>query len=604
MAKITHKCKSVSRLITPVAFAIALAACTTTSTKAPRGADITSSPTESSAAYILKADNSQGVTQSDWLILALKSAVAADDQRQAELLIGRLVTQSLTHSQIAEWQLARAELRRNQSDYLSALQRLDFQPFWQLEAAQWQRYYELRHELHLFTADYLEASRDLIELARYTKSEERTSELWASVWQHVSALNLVETDSLPIKNDEVILSGWLSLSQQLNTLKDRPMLLQSSLKRWFSEHPTHPANVYPPQQIQDILALEIIQPENVALLLPLTGRFGPQGIRVRDGFINAMFDDSKRDAIVHFKVIDTNEVKMDDIVVQLEADKTQFVVGPLIKSEIIEFQDLNRGIIAQLALNIPDEINPANNSCYFTLSPEQEVEQAAEHLFEKGHKHPLFLAPKGKYGDRLAQAFTDKWQQLTSEQPDVHFFGKRSELQRQVNEVFGLSASERRIKQMAQLLNMDIKHEARSRRDIDAVYMVATSAELTLLKPFIEVAINPGVAAPKLYASSRSNNGTQQQLSELQGVEFSDIPFLVDGDTAFKAKFEKIWPKSNKTETRLHALGMDAYQLISELPQMKVIEGYSAEGKTGTLSIDSQCVIQRQISWNQHGVTD
>ncbi len=604
MAKITHKRKSVSRLLTPVVFAITLAACTTLPTKAPKGADITSSPTESSAVYILKADNSQGITQSDWLILALKSAVAEGDQKQAELLIGRLATQSLTHSQIAEWQLARAELKRNQSDYLSAIQKLNFQSFWQLDDTQWQRYYELRHELHLLTSDYLEASRDLIKLAPYIEDEQQKGALWASVWEHISALNLIEAEYLPINSDEVILSGWVSLSQQLNTLQDRPMLLQSSLKRWLSDNPTHPASFYPPLQIQGILALEMIQPENIALLLPLTGRFGPQGIRVRDGFINAIFDDSKRDTIINFKVIDTNEMKMEDIVTELVENKTQFVVGPLIKSEIMEFQVLNQGIISQLALNMPDKIDATNNSCYFTLSPEQEVEQAAEHLFNNGHISPLFLAPEGSFGHRLAQAFSEKWLQLTTEKPDIHYFGKRAELQHQVNTVFGLSASERRISQMKKLLNMDLKNEARSRRDIDSVYMIATRAELTLLKPFIEVAINPGITPPKLYASSRSNSGTPEQLSELQGIEFSDIPFLVDGDSAFKTKFEKIWPKSNKTETRLHALGMDAYQLISELPQMKVIEGYSAKGKTGILSIDEQCVIQRKISWNQHGFTE
>ena len=59
----------------------------------------------------------------------------------------------------------------------------------------------------------------------------------------------------------------------------------------------------------------------------------------------------------------------------------------------------------------------------------------------------------------------------------------------------------------------------------------------------------------------------------------------------------QLWPKNSNTERRLQALGMDAYQLMVELPQMKVVEGYSIQGKTGTLSINDQCIVQREISW-------
>ncbi len=43
---------------------------------------------------------------------------------------------------------------------------------------------------------------------------------------------------------------------------------------------------------------------------------------------------------------------------------------------------------------------------------------------------------------------------------------------------------------MESQLGMGLESQPRSRRDIDAVYIVANSSELTLIKPFIEVAIN------------------------------------------------------------------------------------------------------------------
>lgn len=45
---------------------------------------------------------------------------------------------------------------------------------------------------------------------------------------------------------------------------------------------------------------------------------------------------------------------------------------------------------------------------------------------------------------------------------------------------------------------------------------------------------------------------------------------------------------------------MDAYKLILELPQMKVMPEYSVKGQTGTLTINNECVVQREVSWAEH----
>ena len=92
------------------------------------------------------------------------------------------------------------------------------------------------------------------------------------------------------------------------------------------------------------------------------------------------------------------------------------------------------------------------NYCYFTLSPEQEAAQAAQHLTSLGHQYPLFLAPSGAYGTRITQAFQQKWDELNSTSSDVEYFGSQHQLQRNVNKVFGLTDSQARIAQMSNLL--------------------------------------------------------------------------------------------------------------------------------------------------------
>ena len=599
MANMTLRKNSVTRLIAPVALALTLAACSS-SPKTPERLDITQSPAETSSAYILKADQQQGTLQTDFLIMALKASVQEQNFELSSRLLTRLSGLQLSPSQTAEVQLNHASMLKKQNKYEEALQVLNFQEWWKIENKQWISYYKLRHELYLFNGDNLNAARELINLDSYTP-EDKKQQLWDQVWTNISSLNSANLQDVKLDESETNLHGWVQLATYLDTLKHSPTRLQEALNEWLQTNPTHPAATYTPQEVLDILALEITRPENVALLLPLSGRFGPQGIRVRDGFINMMMEDKERGEFTTLKIIDTEITPMAEIMTTLEQEKIQFVVGPLVRSKIEEFQSLNEKNIAQLALNIPSEIDVEKNSCYFTLSPEQEAEQAAIHLFEQGHKHPLFLAPQGTMGERLNQAFSDKWYQLTAKKPAISYFGNKSQLQQKVNSVFGLESSQARIYQMNALTNIELESQPRSRRDIDAVYMVAKSSELVLLKPFIDVAINPGITPPKLYASSRSNSGRQTKLVEIHGIEFSDIPLLISEDHNFKKQYDELWPNSSNGETRLHALGMDAYQLITELPQMKVVEDYQMDGKTGELSINKECVIQRQISWATHG---
>ncbi|KAB2824350.1 penicillin-binding protein activator [Aliivibrio finisterrensis] len=599
MANMTLRKNSVTRLIAPVALALTLAACSS-SPKAPERLDITQAPVETSSAYILKADQQQGTLQADFLIMALKASVQEQNFALATNLLIRLKGLQLSPTQTAEMQLNHAKMLKSQNSFDEALQVLNFEAWWEIEDSQWAEYYQLRYELHLFNGDNLNAARELISLNAYTP-EDQKQQLWSQVWTSISSFNSTNLQDIKLDESETTLHGWVQLATYLDTLKHSPTRLQEALNEWLQANPTHPAATYTPQEVLDILALDIVRPDNVALLLPLSGRFGPQAVRVRDGFINGMMEDKERGEFTKFKVIDTGSASMEEIMATLTQEDIQFVVGPLLRSKIEEFQSLNETNIAQLALNIPTKVNPEENSCYFTLSPEQEATQAAIHLFEQGHKHPLFLAPQGTMGERLSQAFSDKWYQLTAKKPSISYFGQKSQLQQKVNSVFGIESSQARIYQMNALAEMELESQPRSRRDIDAVYIVAKSSELVLIKPFIDVAINPGITPPKLYASSRSNSGHQTKLVEIQGIEFSDIPLLIKEDHKFKAQYDELWPKSSNGETRLHALGMDAYQLIAELPQMKAVDNYHMQGKTGELSINQQCVIQREISWAIHG---
>ncbi len=599
MAKKNHKRHSVSRLLVPVALAVTLAACSS-KPSAPTAVDITLDPSQTAQSYLMLADSSSGSLQNDWLIMALKAAVQAGDTDQADLLLKRIAKLKLSPVQQAEWQLSRAELLERQQRYRDALQLLNFRTDWPLANIQWQDYYRLRARLLEQVGQYFEASRELTQLNMYAQGED--GQIADAIWQNLMQYNEQQINQLSAMPQEEVLDGWLQLAVYVKSLSGDVSLLKNSLENWMAENPTHPAAIFTPQAINDILALQISKPVNTALLLPLGGKYAKQAQLIRDGFILEMMNDEVRDPNATLTVIDVNGQDLASINQQLVNKNIDFVVGPLVKSNITKLQQISRDngyTIPTLALNIPDQIETGDSTCYLALSPEQEVAQAAKHLYQQGYRYPLILAPQGRLGERVVEAFNEEWRQLSDNKVAVSLFGDKRQLQRNINNVFGLQESQQHIAQMEQILDIPLESQPRSRRDIDAVYIVADSGELTLIKPFIEVAINPDTKPPKLFSNSRSNSG-RTQYEDLSGVMYSDIPLLIQPDDALEAQLTELWPKHSNAEKRLQALGMDAYQLMQQLPQMKVVDGYTIEGKTGQLSIDDQCIVQREISWAEH----
>ncbi len=604
MAKNNHKRSSVPRLLAPVALAITLAACSS-KPSSPENVDITGEPQQPTQTYLMKADSSQGSLQNDWLIMAMKAAIASNNTDQAELLIYRLSKQKLNESQQAEWQLARAQLAFNVEQYTQALGKLNFNQAWVLADSQWNEYYQLRADIFTALDRPFESSRELAALYKFTPEQQHealSDQIWSNL-QRYSSQTITQLTTAP---EEEILDGWLQLAIYVKTLANDVPQLKNSLENWLAENPSHPAAMYTPKAISDILDMTIIQPKDTALLLPLSGKFDKQAQLIRDGFIMAMMNDADRDPNASLTILDTNADSLEAINRELAEKNIDFVVGPLVKDQIEQLQQIQSDAgqnIPMLALNIPDELIEGSDVCYLTLSPEQEVAQAAKYLASQGFQYPLILAPQSNYGERVVDAFNEEWRKYSSNKVAVNLFGDKRQLQRNINNVFGLQDSQQNIAQMESLLNINLESQPRSRRDIDSVYIVASSAELTLIKPFIEVAINPDTTPPKLYSNSKSNSGGRQY-EDLTGVTYSDIPLLIHPQPEIAEQMERLWPKDSNGERRLQALGMDAYQLMVELPQMKVVEGYTVEGQTGVLSIDDQCVIQREISWAEHGATE
>ena len=155
---------------------------------------------------------------------------------------------------------------------------------------------------------------------------------------------------------------------------------------------------------------------------------------------------------------------------------------------------------------------------------------------------------------------------------------------------------------MKQLIGNDIEAKTRSRRDIDAIYIIATPSEAMLAIPYINTTQNPYTKQVAVYGSSRTHSSSlsKNQTRDLNGLTFSDMPWLLNPDQGLKQQTLALWPSMSKIEQNLFAMGYDAFKLIPNLQQLRNFPELHLNGQTGILYVNDAGVIEREFSWAKY----
>ncbi|HGJ5876858.1 MAG TPA: penicillin-binding protein activator [Arsenophonus sp.] len=295
------------------------------------------------------------------------------------------------------------------------------------------------------------------------------------------------------------------------------------------------------------------------------------------------------------KVYDTNTQSIESLLRQAEQDGITLVIGPLLKPDVVKAIHIETSLNL-LTLNELDsnKMQLKNNVCYFSLLPEDEAVNAARHIAKQGKQTPLILIPTSPFGERITNIFAQDWQKL-----------QQTPLQKQsIGDINSLKA---RTGQSTGILMTGIpivlgEQQSSNSNDtpvnkIDAVYIVATSDELLLIKPMIDIATDSRTR-PVLYASSRSH---QTDLStdyylEMEGLQFSEIPLLAGASPALLAQ-AKQRQSTDYSLIWLYGMGNDAWLLANHFNQLQQ-HNIELNGATGKLTVNNDnCVIFRSLPW-------
>ncbi|WP_145577265.1 penicillin-binding protein activator [Yersinia alsatica] len=634
--------RSKAGLVPVVLAALILAACSSRAPQTSPPVNIQDEASANSDYYLQQLQQSGDDNKADWQLLAIRALLREGKIPQAAEQLGTLPA-NLSDTQRQEQQLLTAELLVAQKNNPAAADILGKLDATQLSANQQVRFYQAQIAANQGKA-ILPLIRAFIAQEPLLKDKAHQDNI-DGTWQALAQLTPQELNNIVINADENVLQGWLDLLHVYQDNKQDPDLLKAGIKDWQNRYPQNPAAKNLPTALTQISNFSQASTAKIALLLPLSGPAQVFADAIQQGFIAAQNglpvtpaapvtpDATATTAAdgtaapvtdvapvatsnAQVKVYDTTTQPVAALLAQAQQDGATLVVGPLLKPEV-EQLSATPSTLNILALNQPEVSTNSPNICYFALSPEDEARDAAHHLWSQEKRMPLLLTPRGAFGDRIAKAFAEEWQKQGGQTVLQQNFGSTAELKQAINSGAGIRLTGQPVAvsntpaaapASVTIAGLTIPAppvdapvvSTSAGGNIDAVYIIATPAELTLIKPMIDMATSTRTK-PALFASSRSYQagaGPDYRL-EMEGIQFSDIPLMAGSNPALMQQAAAKYA-NDYSLVRLYAMGIDAWTLSNHFAEMRQIPGFQVSGTTGDLTASADCVITRKLPWLQY----
>lgn len=519
--------------------------------------------------YMRLASLSNSPQKEDYQLSAIEAYLKGNLLVEARLELARVNIQA-TPLLATRYELLTARLEVAEGQTEAGLQRLArIVP----TAAQQAQYSEVKALAYEKKGEMLTALQERMVLDKQLRSDPNAqSQNHQKIWQTLMNIPAVTLGQLS-KQATGDLDGWVMLALYVrNVPADR---LSNSLAQWKQKYSNHPAT--------DILAGLSANGSNannsgtrIALLLPLSGQFKPQGEAIRDGFLAAWYADNTAKPLVD--IYDTNPQNILDTYQQLIKAGVKMVIGPVDKESINKLLNQYSPLpIPMLALNTLSPQPPARIQGFyqFGLSPEDEAELAAQKAWETGKRFAAILAPVGAWGDRMVRAYQQAWENMGGQVKTIQRFDKN------INNVAKLAATS----------------------GADTVLLAAYPTEGRQIPPFVRYNSQTMplsiFATSTIYANGTANPSLDKDLND---VVFCDMPWiLTPNEDALNLQntLQQYWSNSMSSFKRVFAFGVDVYRLTAQLLQEPAPTIVQLQGQSGNLSLNGQGVVKRQLLWAQ-----
>lgn len=446
---------------------------------------------------------------------------------------------------------------------------------------------------------YLEAARIRVSLSEPLPAGPARDRQFRLIWDVVARL-APEQLAAARPTGSIRLDGWLALAERFRAHRVDAPALRQAVNEWQRRHPDHPAYRFADQILADHLQ-RLRPPEEIALMLPLSGRLAAVGSAIKHGFMAAYFqDEAPRPRI---RVFDVGENGTDVVSAYRDAVEagTDLVVGPLTKQSLEQLSVWDTFPVPVLALNTVGSAGfPTERFYQFGLAPEDDARAAAGLMMADDHERAVMLVPNSEWGDRVAKAFREALEARGGQLLEQAYYEpKASDFGAPLTRLFNLDTSRARYATLRRVLAADIKFEPRRRQDMDAVFFAAYPQQARLIRP--QIRFHHGIGLP-VYATSHAYSGSPEPDNDqdMDGLRIVDIPWLLEstGSTPAplsRAALAELWPGESERLPRLMAMGMDAYRLAPLADVMREYPGDGLPASTGRIHVAGDGVIHRLL---------
>ncbi len=396
------------------------------------------------------------------------------------------------------------------------------------------------------------------------------------------------------------LRGWLEAASVALDNSRNPTLGSVRLNAFRARFPAHPALAAlanePGIGIEEQPAALAAAP-HLALLLPLTGRTAAQAAQIRDGFLTAYYQ-APANARPRLRVYDTALAPIADTLAQASTAGAEFVVGPLIREEVVAAAELSIARPPLLALNfLPPEWPAPQRFFQFALSPEDDARAVARYITASGRRRGVVLTPDSDWGTRVAAAFDEEIRAAGGYVLGQASFGSaRADYSAAVMSVLRTDDSRSRHQRVQAAIGQKLEFEPRRRPDIQFIFAPSQPGAARQLRPQLRFHLAGDIPTYTLGDAYEPHPTANQ---EIEGVMFPDMPWML-GDGGLSAEVREAaraaFGGSAARQGRLFAFGYDAYRIAAGLQRGGSI---SPQGLTGTLSLDAAGRVRRELNWVQ-----
>jgi hypothetical protein len=339
------------------------------------------------------------------------------------------------------------------------------------------------------------------------------------------------------------------------------------------------------------------QPQQIALLLPLSGKNADSAKAIQAGFFASYYDHAGKKPNV--KVYDTTKGDIQQVYETAVHEGADFVVGPLAKEDVQRLGSVSHRLRTPvLALNYHPSVRASNKFAQFALTPEAEADQLADKAWQKGLRSASLIAQDNAWGRRVTSAFSQRWQSLGGRIIHTVYTNPSADQSAAVQRLLGVDQSQKRANHIKALLTEKVEFKPRRRQDVDVIIMAATPDQARQLKPLLDFYYAEDIP---VYATSSIYNGhpNARRDRDLNGIVFGDMPWMIDSQRG--NKMQQLLSRNGASQSdqynRLFAMGVDAYQLTSHYGLLQSNPAAHYPGNTGNLSLGTQNQIERKLSW-------